>query len=417
MRVRCLLARSTLWAFTLLPLLVATPSAAPLTGTQTGMVLRVYFADYLATSRYTQGEIQGFFGNLDKLWQNSSYGNIDISAQVSSLYQLPDNRSDYIDDFADGDLSNGGKFGKVLSDAIVASPTDEGLDWSDIDTVMVLMAETDAAQFHRGQATTCNLPMGPGGALKSVGCAIFSENPSTTDLEVWGRFAHEIGHTFQQGGPAHPSNYNNEFEVMDHNYPGQAGVFEKQDDIAFPGWMPTTKYQEFDPLSGGGTANLWAMEYDPSGLPNAQALRVKITDDFYYLVSVRRRILGDELHAPDSFHSADSPSGIPDEGVLIERVSEGSDPWVTVKGPGGDRNDLWDEGQTFTSATDGIVIAVVKRIDADNYQIRVAYDQDLSLQPDAAQEPWLSPPGNTWETTDIWIDSPVNGYGTYRWGQ
>jgi hypothetical protein len=29
---------------------------------------------------------------------------------------------------------------------------------------------------------------------------------------------------------------------------------------------------------------------------------------------------------------------------------------------------------------------------------------------------WLEPPGNTYETTDIWVDSPVNGYGTYRWG-
>ena len=30
--------------------------------------------------------------------------------------------------------------------------------------------------------------------------------------------------------------------------------------------------------------------------------------------------------------------------------------------------------------------------------------------------PWTSPPGDTWETTDIWVDSPVNGYGTYRYG-
>jgi len=30
--------------------------------------------------------------------------------------------------------------------------------------------------------------------------------------------------------------------------------------------------------------------------------------------------------------------------------------------------------------------------------------------------PWLAPPGNTWETTDIWVDSPVNGFGVYRYG-
>ena len=141
-----------------------------------------------------------------------------------------------------GDLSCGAKFDKVLLDAIADSP--DTLDWTGIEAVMVVMAETSASEFHRGQgAGSCNLPMGPGGDLKNVGCAIFSENPSETDLQVWGRWAHEIGHAFQQGGPAHPSNYNSEFELLDSNYPGQSGVYEKQGDVAFPGWLPEAKYQ------------------------------------------------------------------------------------------------------------------------------------------------------------------------------
>ena len=90
------------------------------------------------------------------------------------------------------------------------------------------MAETDTSQFHRGQGTgeNCNLPQGPEARLKHMGCAIFSKNPVTTpslanDRAVWGRWAHEIGHAFQQGGPAHPSNYNNSFELMDRSYPGR----------------------------------------------------------------------------------------------------------------------------------------------------------------------------------------------------
>ena len=39
-----------------------------------------------------------------------------------------------------------------------------------------------------------------------------------------------------------------------------------------------------------------------------------------------------------------------------------------------------------------------------------------ALQPDVVVKPWPSPPGNTWETTDIWVDSPVNGYGNFRYG-
>lgn len=44
----------------------------------------------------------------------------------------------------------------------------------------------------------------------------------------------------------------------------------------------------------------------------------------------------------------------------------------------------------------------------------VAYTEKAG-QPDVGLNSWLQPPGNTYETTDIWIDSPVNGYGTYRY--
>ena len=402
------------------------------TGAQRVMVLRVYFNDYTNTTRYTQAEVEGFFDQLDQLWQDISYGAISIDYQVSTLFQLPQNRSAYVDDGgtvdtcaedSSGDLSCGDKFWDVLQDAIANSP--DTLDWSDLDAVMVVMAETDATEFHRGQGSgSCNLPMGPDGDVANVGCAIFSENPTETDLQVWGRWAHEIGHAFQQGGPAHPSNYRSEFELMDSNYPGQSGVFEKLADMAFPGWLPEAKYQTFTPSCdvgptpctglGGGSAFLWAMEYDPDDKPNVQAVQAFITDDLYYLISVRRRVNGDELNGQFQ-GGAPGTNGIPDEGVLIERVEEGAEQWVTVIGKGGDRNDLWDNGDTYTNAADGIEI-IVLGLDDDNYQVYVTYDKEASLQPDVMLMPWTSPPGNTWETTDIWIDSPVNGYNTYRYG-
>ena len=40
---------------------------------------------------------------------------------------------------------------------------------------------------------------------------------------------------------------------------------------------------------------------------------------------------------------------------------------------------------------------------------------DKSGKPDVGINSWLEPPGNTYETTDIWVDSPVNGYGTFRY--
>ncbi|MEK7279002.1 MAG: hypothetical protein AAB427_16780 [Chloroflexota bacterium] len=423
----------------------AAPVAAP--DLKRVIVLRVYFDDYANASRYTKAQVQAFFdNNLNTLWQNTSYGNIGISAQVTDPIPLPENRSAYIDDgdgwtdvngngtyeaaidnsdgngdgaegtpcdvTTGGDLSCGGKYDNVLADAVAASP--DTLDWDDIDAVMVVMAETSNAQFHRGQANSCNLPMGPDGDEKLVGCAIFSENPTETDLQVWGRWAHEVGHAFQQGGPGHPSNYRNSFELMDALYPGQTGVFEKQSHTGFPGWLPSSKYQTFTPSCdvgpdpcvglGGGAAFIWAEEYDPAGKPNVQAVKAYITENLYYLISVRRRVLGDEL-VP-----------IPDEGVLIERVVEDAAQWVTVQGNGGDRNKLWNAGEAFNSVDDGINIAIRNKVDDDNYGVYVTYDQQASLQPDVMLNPWVSPPGDSYETTDIWIDSPVNGYGVFRYG-
>ena len=402
--------------------------AGAVTGPQKVLVLRVYFADYPNTSRYSKSEVESFFGELNQLWQHNSYGQISITYEVSSLFQMPDNRSAYIDDggtpgtcaeTSQGDLSCGGKYLKILTDAVNNAP--DGLDWTDLDDVMVVMAETDPSQFHRGQSLCpCVLPAGPGSDDDmNVDGAIFSENPSESDVQVWGRWAHEIGHAFQQDGPPHPSNYNSEFELMDANYPGQTGVFEKQDDQAYPGWLPPAKYETVTPSCdvgpdpctglGGGTIPIWAEEYDPSAKPNIQAVKAYITDNLYYLISVRRRVNGDELNG-------DFVGGIPDEGVLIERVEEQADQWVTVQGPGGDRNKLWHAGNLYTSADDGIFIQVVSKVDDDNYVVSVSYDQDAANQPDVMLYPWVAPPANTWETTDIWIDSPANGYNTYRYG-
>lgn len=387
-------------------------TAVLVSGTKHIVVLRVYFHDYTATSRYTKTQVQGFFTQMNTLWgTNSSYGNISLDAQVSDLFQLPSNRDAYIDTPPDvgGDLSSGGKYMKVLDDAVANSPA--GITWTNVDGVMVLMAETDATKFHRGQGNKCNLAMGPGSTnTPLVGCAIFSENPGSTDVEVWGRWAHEIGHAFQAGGPPHPSDYNSNFEQMDANYPGQTGVFEKQTTIAF-GWLPDTKYFVITQAMGGATAGVYAEERNPATRPNAQAIKAYITGvgSAYYLISVRSRILGDDLN--DFF----TPHGIPDEGVLIERVTENTDPWVTIRGKGGDRDKLWQEGDTFSDAGDGIFIDINKKVDTDDYRVTVRYS-DKANKPDVGINSWLQPPGNTYETTDIWVDSPVNGYGTFRYG-
>jgi hypothetical protein len=244
-------------------------------------------------------------------------------------------------------------------------------------------------------------------------------------------------------GPPHPSNYNSDFEVMDAEYPAQSGVFEKQSNIAFPGWLPVDKYLVVKPPDGA-SAGLLAEEFPPETEPTYQAIKAFLTfgaPKVYYLISVRQRVLGDNLA------TGQVPNGIPDEGVLIERVVEGGDAkiptndcgtqkcprWVKVIGNRDSngrqsRDILWHRGDTYRSDSfdgipygaekDGIFISVrscTTTVCPKEFIVDVMYTNTAG-QPDVGLNSWLEPPGNTYETTDIWVDSPVNKYGIYRYG-
>lgn len=376
--------------------------APSLSGAQKVVVIRIIGADDAGgTPRYTQAQVQSIFDNqMNTLWKNVSYNNISITGTVTTLYTMPKNRSAYVGTGG----SSLGDLNTALKDAIAAAGS--SVDYTGVKAVLVLIAipSTDPTFFFRGVENSIMLPIGPGGKLVKTPSTLFAENRSEAEPYVWGRWAHEIGHAFQAGGPPHPSNYNNEFELMDRLYPGQSGMFEKFTPGGFPGWMPATQYTPISVISGpqgcGGTAFIRAEEVDPAGTVQAQAAKIDITGGLYYLVSVRERLNGDDLFP------------IPDQGVLIERVIVSADPWVTVQGNGA-RTTLWHAGDTF-NPTEGFHVAVAATGDPQVFRIDVTCDG--INQPDAFMTPWLTPPLNTYETTDVWIDSICNGYGVFQYG-
>jgi hypothetical protein len=379
----------------------AAPNAPAAPVPQKVVVIRAIASDQVGqTPRYSLAQARTIFNtNLSTLWQNVSYSHISISATVTALVTMPRPRSDYLG----GGGSSLGNLTLIMNDAVAAAGA---IDYTGVKAVFVLFAEpVTSTFFFRGVENTKMLAIGSGGSLVAMPSAAFSENPTEGEPYVWGRWAHEMGHAFQAGGPAHPSNYNNEFELMDRLYPGQSGMFEKYISTGFPGWMPASKYYTL--LVGsptgqcGGTAFVAAEEVDPGSVVEYQAVKAELSAGLYYMVSVRKRLNGDELYP------------IPDQGVLIERVVVGADPWVTVQGKGGVRTTLWKDGDLFTSP-ENIFIAVASTVDPNVFRINVTCQN--AGQPDAFLTPWLTPPLHTYETTDIWVDSLCNGYGTYQYG-
>lgn len=364
-------------------------------------VIQVYPADKSAND-YSKSRVMQILNKSDSLWRNISYGDMTLDINYTGSRQLPKNSNGYVSSAR----STCDRWGNTTQDTQGLLNAGEMDDLVSSDLFLIIMENTGS-----GFQSSCGGPctVGSGGDAKRIGCAIGSENPSLTDLNVMGRWGHEAGHALQTD-VMHPSGYDSEFELLDSNYPGHMGAWLKFADPGFDGWLPESKVQVVDRSSGGDTVSIWAVEKDPDIRPNIQAVQVKLTDNLYYMLSVRRRVNGDELNA-------DYADGIPDEGVLIERVVIGGDTnygdnrTVAVQGVGNDTDDLWEEGQTYTNTTDGVTIEVQPEQpdDPDSYQVKISFG-DVSDQPDAMLHPWRSPPGNTWETVDIWIDSPVNGY-------
>lgn len=422
---------------------------ANVVGTKKYLVMRVYAQDQAATSYYakdladegvtglTRSVEEDIMKPLKQLFTDTTYGKVTLAWDITDLYQLPKSRSYYINDcksvdasgtvigesgdmsLACGDgLSETNKTQRIYSDAVSAIPS--GYDFTDYVGIVVIFNETNLTRMYRGVGGRCNTDTTalPGVGRNTVyGCVNITENPVEGDGVTFGRLGHEMAHALQQGDVRHPSFYANRYELLDASYPGQIGAFAKQDDQDFPGWLPDAQYID---ISAGKTTDrtcLRVLERVPDARP--QVIRVQITGSRYYLISARHRILGDEL----SWNAA----GIPDEGILVERVNEspGKDaagnqlPWVTVIPKSGTWN-LFKKGDNNILIGDNVYLTVQSNAqsgisDGEIYCVRVTFGPAVN-EPDVAIRPWREAPGNTYETTDIWVDSPFNGYDVYRNG-
>ena len=369
-------------------------NAEPVRGQFNVLVLRGYFPDLpvdpshpLRQPRFNREEASNLFnGEINELISETSYQNVSVYAEVSDAIPLIHRGESTCEErqnpsWSDTEIWPRAKFtsngrtwfgGHSLQLSAVCTALElyadgseayranwaaqfpnmwdsEAMDfsWDEIDAYFVLAIDTEFIRqysidqpfityggqsirnrpFNYAAATVRNAHLTDGyGPRRRLPVAYGMEGIKVNGMvpipQLYGAWAHELGHMLEisPNSSGHPSNYQSSFELMDSMYPGHTGVFTKQSDSGFNGWLPDTKYRLVSREEQGAFVSISTLELPLAepGLSSHRAAKIALddTNQEYYLISVRRPILGD--------------SGIPDEGVLIERVREaGYDTVVT----------------------------------------------------------------------------------------
>ena len=324
-----------------------------------------------------------------------------------------------------------------------------GFDFSGIDGISVL--STFCSRDFTFDPETISRPgvSGTFGHSNDFECANPAPGPSGVS---WGGWTHEFGHQLEvaaYGGfnwdSGHPSGYASGYDLMDSCYPCDAGGYSRLggglaegSELVFGGWLKAMNVVTVG-TPPGQTVVLTPLEQNFTKAPGAsQAIKVPIAKGKYYLVEARTpKLLADALQ-----NNGVVPRGIYDTGVKIVEVDESATPPETPinacdttvpKGCDyhGDSSkpdydprtanctatarpaycwpfDLWHVGDTFTDTAEGIKIKVNSKV-GEGFAVTVTRGVAPG-HPDLFIVPWLTPPMNTYETVDIWVDSSCNGY-------
>ena len=416
------------------------------------VILRVFFSDAPGSPNYTLAQLTAAGGEIETYFEKMSNSQLDMRVRATQV-SLAQTRGYYFDacqpegseprvpcppplqaDAAQAAAAAGFSFTGV-NGIIFLFPTCGG----DVTYGTVNIARPGVSgSFQQSYDFECPLPAG-------------LSNPGPSGV-AWNAWAHEIGHQLQiidgtvLGGRwnGHPSGYSSGYDLMDSCYPCSESVYGLSGapvmntaKLVFPGWLPTSKVVTVPapPAGSSGTTIVLAPISQLSSTSTAaQGIKIPISPVLYYVVQAKRRLNADAVGAGP---------GIYDEGIHILRVDESADPPVTPITPCGNLFPgpctnagvdpglcllpggasptragqvsnrcwpfpLWHVGDNFTDATNAIQIRVVAE-SGNGFAVTVNRSVPPG-RPDVFMIPWLSPPMNTWETSDIWVDSGCNGY-------
>lgn len=379
-----------------------------MSGAQKFAVICARFAD-VPNTRWTITEIEDIMETLNDFWYNASYanslgslGSVTIDFQVEGWYDLPNNQNAY-SPLYDDDPAIADFWDDVIDDAIALADSD--FNFANFDYILVWIN----GNWWRGIST-----IGKGYQIITdegtfnVAASLVGENSVDPVSTVWGRVAHEMGHSF---GLRHThQDYNSWFSLMARAYPSDLTVYSQE--YSATDWFDETNNEEvFYPGDSEAEFVVRPRSVDISG--DIQSLKVVITFSSYWGYKIPKT-----YYIVEVINQSSEDAWLSDEGVHIYLVdpSPGVEPLTDM-----DANPatasvadcLFDAGQTFSDTANSITIEVVELVGNDGYRIKInnnAGPIDLMINP------WGSTGSiRAWETPDIWVDSPMNGWDFTRY--
>ena len=427
-----LLSALSIWNYT------SPTTTAAVTGQYDLALLRVRFTDS-TDALYTVPELTTAAGEMHDFFNQLSFGQLDLRVRVADV-TVPGTWNDYLGCTAAG--------ASCIADAAENAAT-AGFDFTGVEGILIVRAGCRENSGWTNGPATITKPHVNGTFQQSydVECGR-STLPSTVN---WGGWAHEIGHQLegQEGrwGLTHPTGYESGYNLMDSCYPCGESSFSLAPDsltnetgaiagsLVFPGWLPGERIRVISSTTGAGeTVVLSPITEDLATTTAAFGIKVPIARGQYYFLEARRGLRA------DSFHT------MYDEGIQIIKIDEAAtdrlgdtiDTCDSLVAGGCIRADdprcaaptaatqpacwpfpLWHTRNTFRDTTNNIAISVGPQI-GNGWAVTVTRGVPPGT-PDLFVTPWLTPPMNTYETIDIWVDSSCNGYedggGALRYGR
>lgn len=416
--------------------------ARALTGQQKFLVIDAKWPNH-ANSRWSNAELDNLFDNtISDFFADASHNQITIAADVFSI-TMPDDSDQYLKVRDDGTFTYDTK--AIVRDALDTvdpqvdlnnypqnevivilngpwyngvfwSASVSGLDENNGDWPFIVVSENDGKE---------------GTLLTTDSTAPYNgdgNRHSESHNRTWGRISHEIGHML---GLSHTTkDYNNSYALLASLMPGQLTGYSMRAEVD---WLPDSRVYQPAPGTLGETVFLYPLEMGNVG-EQYQLIKIPITDQKYYLIEVRSRVLADKyMHCTGyndvniiGINEADECiawgfnwASLPDEGVLVSFV----DLTVSTSGQNaqavtidldddGSQDSLLKSGDSLVIDLDGkdASIDIVGVQPNGAYEIKVSYEISDLTPPDI----WM-PENPPWKVAEIWVDSPLNGMGLYQY--